>query len=84
MIGFMLGYKIEELSIQTFQLYNIGGFPLIKIKEWFGYEVGKGQLSVAGIHDNNLLMHPTFIAITILISVGLYWGHKNKTKINYS
>lgn len=84
MIGFMLGYKIEELAIQTFQLYNIGGFPLIKMKEWFGYNVGEGQIAIASNPDNNLLLHPTFIAIIILIAVVLYWGYKNKNKIDYS
>jgi len=61
MIGFVLGYKIELLSIQTMQLFNIGGYELIRLKQLFGYTVGKGQLLLAGNPARDLLNHPTFI-----------------------
>jgi TctA family transporter len=84
MIGFILGDKIEQLSIQTLQLFNIGGFPLIKLKELFGGHVGQWQVELALKPENNLLLHPTFIVLVIMISAVLLWSYKNKSKINYS
>ncbi len=84
MIGFMLGYRIEELAIQTFQLFNIGGYPLIKLKELFGYSVGQGQINIAMQSQNNLLAHPTFVGIVIVTLLIVYWGFRNKGRINYA
>jgi len=84
MIGFMLGYKIEELAIQTFQLFNIGGYPLLKLKEIFGYSVGQGQLAIAANPANDLLTHPTFVGIVFVTFIILYYSFKNKGHINYS
>ena len=84
MIGFVLGYKIEELAIQTMQLFNIGGYPLVKLKELFGYSVGKGQLLLASNPARDLLNHPTFIGIMILTLVIFIWGWRNKGKIDYA
>lgn len=84
LIGFMLGDKIEKLSAQTLNLYNVGGFPLIKLKEFFGYEVGQGQMNLALLPGRDLLQHPTFVVITILIAVVFIWGWKNKGRLEYS
>jgi len=84
MIGFILGYKIEELTIQTFQLFNIAGYPLLRLKEIFGYHVGEGQLAIASLPSNDLLNHPTFIGIALVIVVVSIWGWKNKGIVDYS
>jgi TctA family transporter len=84
LIGFILGDKIETLSLQTLNLYNIGGYPLIKLKELFGYEVGQGQIMLATLPGRDLLQHPTFVAIAILIVVVFVWGWKNKGKLEYA
>jgi len=80
----MLGYKIEELAIQTFQLFNIGGYPILKLKELFGYGVGQGQLDIAANPANDLLTHPTFVGIVFVTFIILYYSFKNKGHINYS
>lgn len=84
MIGFILGYKIEELAMQTFQLFNIAGYPLLKLKGIFGYNVGEGQLAIASLPSNNLLLHPTFVGIVLVIIVVSIWGWKNKGSVDYS
>ena len=84
MIGFILGYRIEELALQTFQLFNVAGYPLIKLKEIFGYNVGQGQINAALLPGKDLLTHPTFIAIVLLTVLVLVWGYKNKSKIDYA
>jgi len=84
MIGFMLGYKIEGLATQTFQLFNVGGYPLIKLKELFGYHVGQGKIDLALKEGNNLLMHPTFVGIVLITVLIIYWGYKNKGRVSYS
>ena len=84
MIGFILGFKIEELATQTFQLFNIAGYPLLKLKEIFGYSVGQGQLDIAAKASNDLLNHPTFVGIVIVIIVVSIWSWKNKGIVDYS
>jgi putative tricarboxylic transport membrane protein len=84
MIGFILGYKIEELAMQTFQLFNVAGYPLIKLKELFGYHVGQGKIDVALMPGKDLLTHPTFIGICLITVAVIYWGYKNKGRIDYA
>lgn len=84
LIGFMLGGKIEILAGQVLKLYNVNGFPLLRLKEWLGYEVGKGQLKLASMPSRDLLDHPTFVGIAILTVIVLIWGWRNKGKIKYA
>jgi len=65
-------------------LFNIGGYPLIKLKELFGYHVGKMNIVLANKPENNLLRHPVFIVMIVLIVMVLSWSYINKSKINYS
>jgi len=84
MIGFMLGDKIEQLFIQTLQLFNVGGFPLVKLKALFGYKVSDFQIKTALRDGQDLLGHPTFIGILLIIIIVLIWSWFNKSKIDYS
>jgi len=84
MIGFILGSKIEGLSLQTMQLFNIGGYPLLKLKELFGYHVGSRQLDLALQPGRDLLSHPTFVGIAVLTIIIFLWGWRNKGKIDYA
>ncbi len=84
LIGFMLGDKIERLAMQTFELYNIAGYPFIQIKSWFGYSVGKGQLLIASQPSRDLLQHPTFVGILIVTLLIIIVGWKHRGKVDYS
>ena len=83
MIGFILGDKIELLFAQL-MLYNIGGYPLIRIKELFGGTVGQGQLNVALSEGKDLLTHPVFVVVFVLTLIVMAYGWKNKGKIDYA
>lgn len=85
MIGFILGDKIELLGLQFFKMFNIGGYPLVKLQELFTNEsVGQGQIKMALRDGQDLLQHPVFVVTVILILIVLVWGIFNKNKIDYS
>ena len=81
MIGFILGDKIELLGYQFFSLFNIGGYPLIKLVE---SNPGKGKLFVALGEGKDLLQHPVFIVIVLLIIAVFAFSLRNKGRVNYS
>jgi TctA family transporter len=84
MIGFILGDKIEMLSHQL-NLYNIGGYPLVKLQEIFtNVTVGQGRLNVALAEGRDLLGHPVFVSVFVLTLIVMVWGWKNKGKIDYA
>ena len=85
MIGFILGDKIEMLGMQFFSMFNIGGYPLVKLTEFFsGKAVGNGRIAMALRDGNDVLQHPVFVVVSILILVVLVWGFVNKGKVDYS
>jgi len=85
MIGFILGDKIEMLGMQFFNMFNVGGYPLIKLSEFFtGKTVGNGRLAMALRDGNDVLQHPVFVVVSVLILIVLVWGFKNKGKVDYS
>jgi TctA family transporter len=84
MIGFILGDKIEMLGMQFFSLFNVGGYPLVKLSAFFtGETVGSGKISLALREGKDVLEHPVFVVVSILILIVLVWGFKNKGKIDY-
>lgn len=85
LIGFMLGDKIELLTLQMFKLYNIGGWPLANIKTWFtGEEMGTAFLRLASMPSRDLLNHPVFVGTSILIMIVLAWSWRNRGNIDYT
>jgi TctA family transporter len=85
MIGFILGDKIELLGMQFINMFNVGGYPLLKLTEFFtGETIGSGRLSLALREGKDVLEHPVFVVVSILILVVLVWGFKNKGKIDYA
>jgi len=66
-------------------MFNIGGYPLVKLSEFFtGKTVGDGRLTMALRDGNDVLEHPVFVVVSVLILVVLVWGFKNKGKIDYA
>ena len=85
MIGFILGDKIEMLSYQFFQMFNIGGYPLIKLSEFFTDKtVGNGKIRFALGEGKDLLEHPVFVITFILTMIVLVWGWRNRGKVDYA
>jgi hypothetical protein len=85
MIGFILGDKIEMLGMQFFSMFNIGGYPLVKLTEFFsGKAVGNGRIAMALRDGNDVLQHPVFVVVSILVLVVLVWGFVSKGKVDYS
>jgi TctA family transporter len=85
MIGFILGDKIELLGDQVLNLFNIGGYPLVKLTELFGGDtIGQGRLNVALAEGKDLLDHPVFVVVFVLTLIVMVWGWKNKGKVDYA
>jgi hypothetical protein len=85
MIGFILGDKIELLGDQVLNLFNIGGYPLVKLTEFFGGDtIGQGRLNVALAEGKDLLGHPVFVVVFVLTLIVMIWGWKNKGKVDYA
>jgi TctA family transporter len=85
MIGFILGDKIEMLSTQVLNLFNINGYPLVKLTEFFGGDtIGQGRLNVSLAQGKDLLDHPVFVVVFILTLIVMVWGWKNKGKVDYA
>jgi len=80
MIGFILSDKIELLALQFFSLFNVGGFPLVKLID---RSAGSGKINLALGPGKDLLGHPVFVIVSLLIIIVLVYSWKMRGKINY-
>jgi TctA family transporter len=81
MIGFILGDKIELLYLQFMNLFNVGGYALIRLIQ---DKPGQGRLNISLAEGKDVLQHPAFVVISILIIIVLIYSYRNKGNINYA
>jgi len=66
-------------------MFNIGGYPLIKLSEFFTDKtVGNGKIRFALGEGKDLLEHPVFMFIFVLTFIVLIWGWRNRGKVDYA